>query len=397
VGLTVSFSFTRRLLVVGAAAALLVLLLPGSARSAAPTCTDATHNIVNDGSALALDGNNACSDPDGDTLGYEVTRWPTGTLTGDSSGMASYTPRPGFTGTDSFDFRAIDSGGSPSNVATTYINVTAPPGAGGFPPECPAANVFVESGGSAPLNGSCVDPEGLPLSYGLPGLPFSGGVFHTPHGTLAPTGPGMVTYTNNGDAATSDGFSYTANDGLLTTTASVALSIVAPGTSLFVTAPQATPSDPYAAAIETTQPGTVGFATRTVTGTAPTGYTFLTQEFVIAAPDGTAADPLVIAFRVDASAVPLGQDHTSIQVFRNGTPVPACNGAGTAGPANPDPCVGRRETLADGDVEIVVLTSQASLWNLGIRTVAPEKKAGRGCGDRNHVHASEAGCTRPVK
>lgn len=98
----------------------------------------------------------------------------------------------------------------------------------------------------------------------------------------------------------------------------------------------------------------------------------LTQEIAISAPPGTAANPLTLVFRLDASRVPAGETESSLAILRNGVAVPAC-GATCSGPASPDPCVCARALLGDGDVEITVRTSAASIWNFAVdRCALPE-------------------------
>jgi hypothetical protein len=120
----------------------------------------------------------------------------------------------------------------------------------------------------------------------------------------------------------------------------------------------ATPASPVETTVTTPVPGTVSiFQTQASFGS--TAFTFLGQQVYISAPAATAAFPLRLAFRLEATLQ--GANAVTLQVFRNGAQVPACTGAG----ATPDPCVSSRTTLPDGDVEIVVLTSAASTWTFG--------------------------------
>ena len=118
----------------------------------------------------------------------------------------------------------------------------------------------------------------------------------------------------------------------------------------------ATPADP----IETTLNGTAaGPKTifETQGATAPTAWTFLGWKVEISAPPATPANPYTITFRIDASLV-IGMTG-QLDVFRNGTAVPNCSGQQF------DPCVFSR-TAVSGDRIIIVRTSQASEWTLGI-------------------------------
>jgi len=128
----------------------------------------------------------------------------------------------------------------------------------------------------------------------------------------------------------------------------------------------ATPADPVETSITTPNPGTVSVLELTTSDPAPTGFSFFSQQVNITAPPATPANPLTFVFRIDAAAMPAGQDVNAIQVFRNGAFVMVC--AGAPGTASPDPCISNRESLADGDAQLTVLTSAASHWNLGLRT-----------------------------
>ena len=69
----------------------------------------------------------SASDPDGDALTLEIVGGPAnGTLALGAAPNVTYTPRAGFTGTDSFTYRASD-GELTSSVATVTIRVVAPP------------------------------------------------------------------------------------------------------------------------------------------------------------------------------------------------------------------------------------------------------------------------------
>jgi hypothetical protein len=97
----------------------------------------------------------------------------------------------------------------------------------------------------------------------------------------------------------------------------------------------------------------------------PSGFGFAGQQVVVEAPSETPGTPLQIVFEIKAR----GQIASAIQVYRNGTLVQNCAGVvmGCVGTlpttANPDPCVAKRCTLPDGDIELTVLTSAASTWD----------------------------------
>jgi protocatechuate 3,4-dioxygenase beta subunit len=114
----------------------------------------------------------------------------------------------------------------------------------------------------------------------------------------------------------------------------------------------------------------VTLTTEPTTTPSGNGYTIFGEQVDISAaqPDGTGsvtgttANPIQLVFTVDASQLPAGTPIDQITVTRNGTPAPAC--AAQDGTASPDPCVESRTSLTGGDIQIVVLTTHASTWNL---------------------------------
>ena len=54
-----------------------------------------------------------------------VANPPHGTLTNPTSNSVTYTPNPGFSGTDTFTYKSTDGQGVSSNIATVTITVNA--------------------------------------------------------------------------------------------------------------------------------------------------------------------------------------------------------------------------------------------------------------------------------
>ena len=133
----------------------------------------------------------------------------------------------------------------------------------------------------------------------------------------------------------------------------------------------ATPADPVESEVSTPNSGTVLITEMPATPPPPSGYTLLGQQVQISAPPASPEVPLTLRFRLDSSIVPPGQDESTIEVFKDGVQVEACSGA--PGEASPDPCVSDRVLLPDGDVEISILTSRASLWTFLV-PVPPEEQ-----------------------
>ena len=378
-------AMTRRT-ALAAAMALAALAAPSSAAAAnnPPVCTDLEYTTAQDTPVLVTGG---CSDPDGPgSLNYALTDWPDfGTLpTVSPSGSAQYLPNSGFTGTDSLSFTATDSLGATSNEATATITVIPGDGSTNSAPTCPDMSVYVEKNTPLTLFGRCIDPDGDPLSYEPPTPPANG--------VLSFPSMDSATYTPNTGYLGPDSFTYLARDvhnapaepGL------VSIQVVEPGAGTFDTGAAPSATEPAVAAVTTTAAGPVTIQSGPAVATPPGDYTFLDQQFSISAPSGSG---LTLAFTLDSSIVPAGQDESTITVFRDGVAVADCTAALT-----PDPCVSQRTLLGDGDVQLVVTSSHASRWNFGVQPTPPvEPKAGKGCGDKNRAHAREDDCRKPAR
>jgi cysteine-rich repeat protein len=129
----------------------------------------------------------------------------------------------------------------------------------------------------------------------------------------------------------------------------------------------ATSADPIETSVTSPNPGIVAIIEAASVLPPPLRFRFLSQQIDITAPAAAPGDPLVVTFRIDSSRIPAGEDETTLQMFKDGVPVPTCTG--TPGLADPDPCVSNRALLSDGDVELTVLTSTASIWNFGVASV----------------------------
>jgi len=278
-----------------------------------------------------------------------VTNSQHGSLVGSPNGSATYTPAVGFAGTDGFTYRATDSeGGSTDRTVTIIVHG---PGGAGLPPSCPdPVRSFFPQGGSTTVSGNCSDPEGGPISYGLLNFPVG----------LAIAGPTSVTYSSPPGAA-EETLIYSATDAAFNTVvAHVLFTATPPGTTEVATAEDATAGTPLVAGVATPTPTAVSIGPRPTSSPPPSGFFFLGTEFNIV----TTATPLRLTFTVDRSAVPLSGD---VVVFRDGHAIDQpCDGSGNP---NPDPCVQSSGPIDGGDpqsdIQVVVLSSHASVWNLG--------------------------------
>ena len=147
------------------------------------------------------------TDADNDVLTYAVVSQPSnGTLSGTAPNL-TYTPNAGFSGTDSFTFKANDGAGGAgplgdSSMATVTITVTAVN-------DAPVANgqsvtTNEDMAKSIFLILSTSDAEGDALTYTVVGQPGNG--------TLSGTVPNL-TYTPKSNYHGSDSFTFRANDG----------------------------------------------------------------------------------------------------------------------------------------------------------------------------------------
>lgn len=146
------------------------------------------------------------TDPNGDPLTAEVVRGPlNGTLTLNEDGSFTYIPNPGFSGTDSFTYRAND--GQDSDVTTVILtvnNVNAVP--------VPTADSYsVDENGTLVIDAANgvlandTDADGTTLTASLRSSPSNG--------TLVLNADGSFSYVPNSGFHGTDSFTYWADDG----------------------------------------------------------------------------------------------------------------------------------------------------------------------------------------
>src|SRR5207302_513013 len=146
----------------------------------------------------------------GDTLKFSVVANPThGTLTNPTSNSVTYTPNTGYSGPDTFTYKATTknglAGGVDSNMATVTITVNA--AQNNQPPTADSKTIQTNAGIPVGITLTGTDP--IPNDV----LKFS--VVHlAQHGTLR-TGmtANTVTYTPNTGFSGTDSFTYRSTDG----------------------------------------------------------------------------------------------------------------------------------------------------------------------------------------
>ncbi len=152
------------------------------------------------------------TDADGGTLSYWIVSWPShGTLSG-MGASRSYLPDPGYTGADSFTFRAWD-GLFSSNVATVTLTATAV----NVPPVADDQDVAVTEDVPKAITLTASDGDGDALTWEVLSSPA--------HGVLSGTAPDL-TYTPSGNYFGPDSFTFKVNDGTVdSNTATVSITV----------------------------------------------------------------------------------------------------------------------------------------------------------------------------
>jgi hypothetical protein len=142
----------------------------------------------------------------GDLLKFSVVHLPQhGTLsTSTTANSVTYTPNTGFSGNDSFTYRATDGQGVNSTDAKVTITVNALP-----PPPPTADNKTIQTNKGTPIGITLTGTDPIPgdlLKFSVAGNPQ--------HGTVAPgTVSSNVFYTPNTGFIGTDSFTYKATDG----------------------------------------------------------------------------------------------------------------------------------------------------------------------------------------
>jgi VCBS repeat-containing protein len=269
-----------------------------------PVAANDSYSTAQDTQLTVAPGNGVLgndTDTDGDPLTAQlVTDVAHGTLALNANGSFVYTPTAGYSGSDTFTYRASDGTGT-SNTATVTIAVSV-----GNRPPVAAADTYTTAQGAAltvpPPQGvlaNDTDPDaGATLSASLAGAVSNGTLVLNPNGSF--------TYTpapNFNGAAT---FSYTASDGTLTSAPAVVTITVTPvnGAPSFTSSPPTTASigTPYTYTMTATDPdgGPLTFAAptlptwlafvppATISGT-PTAANAGVHNVIVTVSDGTAA------------------------------------------------------------------------------------------------------------
>ncbi|MGC2574008.1 MAG: Ig-like domain-containing protein, partial [Candidatus Nitrosopolaris sp.] len=164
----------------------------------------------------------------GDVLKFSIVGLPQhGTLTNPTSNSVTYVPNNGFSGTDSFTYKATDGQGVSSKIATASITVNPPP------PPPTADNKTIQTNAYTPVTDNSSQYHS-PTAYSktiqttartpvqvtttgtspIPGQSLKFSVVGLPqHGTLTNPTSNSVTYVPNNGFSGTDSFTYKATNG----------------------------------------------------------------------------------------------------------------------------------------------------------------------------------------
>ncbi|GAA5146135.1 hypothetical protein GCM10023340_16600 [Nocardioides marinquilinus] len=154
------------------------------------------------------------TDVDDTDLGYTVVSGPAHGTAALADGAVTYTPSAGYTGSDSFTYRARDPQGALSNLATVSITVTAPVQ---HPPVPSDVNVSTDEDTAISFTLPATDADGDPLSFDWVSYPANG--------TLGLNAPNNATYTPRHNFHGTDSFTWSVSDGTSTVTATATITV----------------------------------------------------------------------------------------------------------------------------------------------------------------------------
>ena len=158
------------------------------------------------------------TDPDGNALTYAIVSQPkSGTITdlNEDTGSLVYTSDAGFTGKDSFTFKAND-GTVDSNTATVTLTVNQVID----PPVADDQSVTANTADPTEITLTATDPDGNALTYAIVSQPKSGTITDLDEDT------GSLVYTSDAGFTGKDSFTFKANDGTVdSNTATVTLAV----------------------------------------------------------------------------------------------------------------------------------------------------------------------------
>ena len=170
-----------------------------------PTATDLTINI-DEASSTVVDF--AGTDAEGSDLGFAILTQPTNGSLSTVDGVTTYTHDGSETTEDSFTYESFDgtAKSAAGTVSFTFNPVNSAPTVSAI-----AFTIDEETSSTFNLGASSTEPEGQAMTYAI-STPTNGSA-------VVDSSSGEVTYTHDGSETTTDSFTFTASDGLLTSAA----------------------------------------------------------------------------------------------------------------------------------------------------------------------------------
>jgi len=276
-------------------------LVPGSINVSPYTIDELVSANFNAGTSITL----AAVDADGDALTYTITNQPAhGTATQDNPGSANvtYTPTNGYSGTDSFTFKANDGKVDSNEDGVVSLNIPATAAS------APTNVVGVSGNGQATITFTAPASNGGSNITGYTATASPGGATGVSNGNNTTI---TITGLTNGVAYT---FTVTATNGAGTSTSSSPSNAITPAT---------TPGAPT----NVVAVGSNGQVTLNFTAPASNGGSAITGYTATASPGGTTGVSIGNNTNITVTGLINGVSYTFT--------VTATNGAGTSPPSSP--------------------------------------------------------------
>ncbi|MDQ6866003.1 MAG: Ig-like domain-containing protein, partial [Thermoproteota archaeon] len=335
-----------------------------------PPTADNKNILTNSGTPVTITLTGADPIP-GEVLKFSVLALPQhGTLTAPTSNTVTYTPDTGFSGTDSYTYKATDGQGVDSNIATVTITVNA---AQNNPPTADNKAISTNAGTPVTITLTGADPiPGDVLKFSVLALPQ--------HGILTSgTTSNSVAYTPNTGFSGTDSYTYKTTDGqgVDSNIATVTITVNAPtprptvdnkniltnsGTpvQITLTGTDPTPGDILKfAVVGNPQHGTItpGTVSSIVFYTPNTGFSG-TDSYIYKATDGQGVDSNIATVTITVNASQPSGNNETIQTTSGSN---VWSGFGPlGGNILGNPAVGRN---ADGRLEVFVVGTDHAIYH----------------------------------
>jgi hypothetical protein len=355
------------------------ILNPSSGQNQPPVANDDTATTTEDTTVTI---NVVANDTDGDgTIDGStvtiVTHASDGSTFDNGDGTVTYTPDPGFTGSDAFTYTVEDNGGAVSNEATVTVEVTA----GNQPPVANDDTATTSKNAPVTINVVANDIDG----DGTIDETTVSIVMGVSDGSTFDNGNGTVTYTPDTGFTGTDTFSYTVNDndGATSNEATVTVEVTAGNQPPVAnddaaTTSEDTPVDINLIGNDTDIDGTIDGATVSIVTDAQDGTTFDNADGTVTyTPETGFAGTDTFTYTVQDNEGAVSNEATvSVHVVGGGGTI--CSVLGD----DPRPLAPDMDefkfTGTEGETVTVTLESNPPEYGVGQRAVLIIRNLGRG-------------------